>query len=145
MKGFDELRSMLDKLEERHVLLLEEGERLIAEAERVAYCDTRLSLMLVMRWRTCSNPKCIWCPSGHGPYWRYSRYLGKTQKTISREMKGITHREMLRVMGHTMGYKELKPLDDRRKSLIKRMKAVKDATVKIRRAIKSALKDDSIW
>ena len=145
MKRFEELKNMLEMLEKRHSELLEEGERLIAEADRIASCDTRISLKLVLRWRTCSNPKCMWCPSGHGPYWRYSRYLDKTQKTISREIKGITHREMLRVLGHTKGYKKLKPLDDRRKSLIKRLKAVKDATVKMRRSIKAALKDDSIW
>lgn len=139
MKGietcFAEIAERVRALEARYLEVRAAGDALIERVRRESYYDTDRSGYMTLRWRSCGSEECKWCPDGHGPYWAYARYYHKTGNTRSVHVQGITHRELLRVVGHTRGYHELKALDDERKKIVRDLKALKDAYVAIKRIL----------
>ena len=135
---FSEMVKRIEALEARYMEIRAAGDALIERVRRESYYDTDRSGYMTLRWRSCGSELCAWCPDGHGPYWAYARYYHKTGNTRSVHVRGITHRELLRVVGHTRGYRELKALDEERKKIVRDLKALKDAYGAIKRALSKA-------
>jgi len=137
-EDFSRERVLIDSLEARYKELVAEGDALIMDAKENSYYDTDSSKYLRLQWKSCGHAleRCQWCPDGHGPIWRYSYWSAKYTCARSTDLKSITRKEMMRVLRHTKGYSVLKPLDDRRKKIVKELKDVKDAVTVIRRAVR---------